>query len=437
MSCVRSRIWTWASSGLTARPPRSGPLPGPVLSAWLRISIESTPATAPRSSTTGPYWASSASRSESASRSTSSISSTGSARERSSSVTRSPSRARSDEPAERASLVVHQQRVGDLRVGELRARLGRGLARAHERRPPQVHVAHALKREPLERPVGAHEVLHERVRRLHQELGGRRVLGELAALLHDRDAVAHLDRLVDVVSHEDDRLADLALEAQELVLEALAVDRVDGAEGLVHQHQRRVHGQRARHPDPLPLAARELRRDSGRESRCGSRLTSSSSWSTRARMRSPVPAEQARDGGDVVGHGEVREEANLLDRVADVSPQLRRAALAHALAVEQDVPVGDVDHAVDHPHRRGLAAAGRAHQHADLTGRDGQRELLHRGLLLPGVALRRLAELQRGCRRARRRPRGLGGDGRSQRGRRVPAGALILLRRLGAIAPAS
>ena len=38
------------------------------------------------------------------------------------------------------------------------------VARAHERRPPQVDVAHALQREALERPVGADEVLDERRR---------------------------------------------------------------------------------------------------------------------------------------------------------------------------------------------------------------------------------------------------------------------------------
>ena len=32
-------------------------------------------------------------------------------------------------------------------------------------------------------------------------------------------------------------------------------------------------------------------------------------------------------------------------------------------------PPRRLDHAVDHPQRRGLAAAGRAHEHGDLAGR--------------------------------------------------------------------
>ena len=88
----------------------------------------------------------------------------------------------------------------------------------------------------------------------------RVVLGEHAALAQDRDPVAHLDRLVDVVGDEDHRLRDLAVQAAQLVLQAGAGDRVERAERLVHQQQRRVGGERAGEPDALALAARELGR---------------------------------------------------------------------------------------------------------------------------------------------------------------------------------
>ena len=115
-------------------------------------------------------------------------------------------------------------------------------------------------RQPLQRPVGADEVLDELVGRRHQQLRRGRVLRDPAALAHHRDPVAHLDRLVDVVGDEEDGLADLRLQAEELVLQALAVDRVDRAEGLVHQHHQRVRGQRPGDADALLLAAGELGR---------------------------------------------------------------------------------------------------------------------------------------------------------------------------------
>ena len=51
------------------------------------------------------------------------------------------------------------------------------------------------------------------------------------------------------------------MQAQELGLEAVARDRVERAERLVHQHQRRVDGERAGEADALALPAGELRRE--------------------------------------------------------------------------------------------------------------------------------------------------------------------------------
>ena len=89
---------------------------------------------------------------------------------------------------------------------------------------------------------------------------GSVVLGEDAALLEDGDLVPHLYGLVDVVGDEDDGLLDVFLNAQELVLEPLARDRVDGPEGLVHQHDGGVRRQSPRDPYALLLAAREFGR---------------------------------------------------------------------------------------------------------------------------------------------------------------------------------
>ena len=55
-------------------------------------------------------------------------------------------------------------------------------------------------------------------------------------------------------------MASSRLEAQELVLEALADDRVDRPERLVHEHHRRVGGEGPGYAYPLALATRELAR---------------------------------------------------------------------------------------------------------------------------------------------------------------------------------
>ena len=249
-------------------------------------------------------------------------------------------------------------------------------------------------RQPLQGAVGAHEVLDEVVRWCHQELRRGGVLGQDPTLAQDRDPVAHLDRLVDVVGDEQDRLAHLGLEAQELVLELLAVDRVDGPERLVHQHHTGVGGERARHPDALLLAARELRRVAVAKRRVDPHQAH--------QLLDPsvdagsIPTAQPRNGGDVVGDRAVGEQPDLLDHVADLAPQLGGRALAHGGVADEDVALGDLDHAVDHPHRGRLAASRRTDEDADVAARHLEVELSQGRLLGARVALRRPPEGDRG-----------------------------------------
>ena len=108
--------------------------------------------------------------------------------------------------------------------------------------------------------VGADESRDELVGRIRQHERGVGVLLQHAAAAEHRDLVAELDRLVDVVGDEHDRLAQFALQPQDFGLQVLAHHGVDGAERLVHQQDRRVGRQRPGHPDALLLTTRQLRR---------------------------------------------------------------------------------------------------------------------------------------------------------------------------------
>ena len=57
-----------------------------------------------------------------------------------------------------------------------------------------------------------------------------------------------------------DRLAQRPLDAEQLVLETLPGDRVDGTERLVHEYDGRVGREAPGHADPLLLAAGQLAR---------------------------------------------------------------------------------------------------------------------------------------------------------------------------------
>jgi hypothetical protein len=193
---------------------------------------------------------------------------------------------------------------------------------------------------------------------------------------------------------EDDRLAHLVLDAQELVLQTIAGDAVDGAEGLVHQQHRRIHAERASDADALPLAARKLVRVALREPVGFEPHQLQQLVYARARP-SPVPAQQPGHCRHVLGDGQVRKEPDLLDDVAHAEAKLHRVDVGDVLLIVEDAAAGRLDHPVDHLQRRRLAAAGGSDQGAGLAGRDLEAQLVHRHLTVC-IALADVLETEHG-----------------------------------------
>ena len=193
------------------------------------------------------------------------------------------------------------------------------------------------------------------------------------------------------------------VDPQELVLQPRPRDRIERTEGLVHEHHGRIGREGAREPDPLALAAREL----GRVARAvvaGGQVDEVEQLVHALVDPTLVPAEEPWHGGDVLGHGHVGKEPRLLDDIADPATELGGVERADAPVADADVAFGDVDQAVDHLHRGRLAAARGPDEHADLAGRDDEREIVDgRGGCGPGSAS------SRGRRRSPRRHRSMNG----------------------------
>ena len=102
--------------------------------------------------------------------------------------------------------------------------------------------------------------------------------------------------------------------------------RVDRPERFVHQHHRRVGGQRSGDARRAAAGRRTAAPGSGRPVR-GPVPTRSSSSRACGAGRALVLAEQERHGRDVVDDGAVREQPGVLDDVADAAAQSRRLDL--------------------------------------------------------------------------------------------------------------
>ena len=254
----------------------------------------------------------------------------------------------------------------------------------------QRHVGERAQREAPQRAVVADELRDELVGGMRQDRVRRVVLRQHATLAENRDPIAHPDRLVDVVGDEDHRLADLAMQAAQLVLQTEPRDRIERAERLVHQQERRVCREGPREPDPLTLPARQL----GRVPLGVARLEPDELQQLVASLRDPflVPAEEPRHDADVVRDGHVREEADLLDHVADATPQLDERQVTHGSTVDPDVSRVERDQPVDHLEGGRLAATRGSDQHTEGAGRDLERQVVERRLVASGVALRDVVE---------------------------------------------
>src|SRR5262249_40424967 len=122
------------------------------------------------------------------------------------------------------------------------------------------------------------------------------------------------------------------------------------------------------HADALSLAARELRRIAIADARWieSDELQQLLSAALRALL---IPPEQPRHRADVLGDSLVREQADLLDGVADAPAQLRDFDLHDVLPVDQHLATGRFDQSIDHLQACGLAAAARPDEDADVAGR--------------------------------------------------------------------
>src|SRR5262245_40321006 len=177
------------------------------------------------------------------------------------------------------------------------------------------------------------EVANELVRRRVDNLFPRSMLGDAAAIENDQP-LSQPQRFAQVVRNQDDGARLRLLQAQELLLDVVASDGIEGAEWLVEQEKRRLEHHRPAQADTLLLTPGQLVRVAGRER--PRQADAFHQLLCAGADALAIPTHQASQQGDVPFDGQVRKETGPLDGVTDLPPQLRQSVVVDRLAENLD-----------------------------------------------------------------------------------------------------
>ena len=208
---------------------------------------------------------------------------------------------------------------------------------------------------------------------------GRRVVVEVApaahlldpAMVENGDAVGKAQRLFLVVGDIKDGHAGLAVNAADLDLDLFAQLLVQGRQGLVHQKDRRVVGQRAGQRDALLLAARQV----ARHPRAVALQPHQRQHPVHLRGNLGLgAAPDTQREGDVLAHIQVREQRIALEHHADVA--LVRGRRQDRGAAQEDVTRGRLVEAGQRIERGRLAGPRRPEEGEKLALGDLKRDIV-------------------------------------------------------------
>ena len=196
---------------------------------------------------------------------------------------------------------------------------------------------------------------------------GNDLLNFARGLGHDDDAVAHIDRFVDVMGHEEHRGTACVPEAQHFILHAHAGEGIKGAERFVEQEDSWMIDERAGQCDPLSHAAGKMVRKG--VGKCFQAHETHEFVNFRAFFTEHTARDQA--GLDVASDGEPREEIRVLKNQTTFC-----AGARNPLGADRDFARARKDETGNEAEKGGFAATAGTHNRYELPCCHGERDII-------------------------------------------------------------
>jgi hypothetical protein len=194
----------------------------------------------------------------------------------------------------------------------------------------------------------------------------RGFVGNQRALVHHQHAVRQQQRLGHIVGYHHGCQPEAFVQLAHLAAQRVAGDRIERAEGLVHDQELGLPRQRARHADPLALPAGEF----VGHALCQRGIEFDQPQQFSDPFRRQLVAGKARADRDILGDAEMREQPDALEHIADAAAQAGRLEAGDILAAEQHAPARRLDQRVDHLQQCRFARARGADQRHEAAGFD-------------------------------------------------------------------
>mmetsp|Transcript_1013 Transcript_1013/g.2513 ORF Transcript_1013/g.2513 Transcript_1013/m.2513 type:complete len:443 (-) Transcript_1013:3285-4613(-) len=238
-------------------------------------------------------------------------------------------------------------------------------------------VQHAFMGAPDEAVGRAEEAVDKRRGRALVDLLRRADLLD-AAVVHQHDAVGHLQRLVLVVGDEDAGDVQLVVQAAQPAAQLLAHLGIQRTEGFVQQQHARLHREGTGQRDALALAAGELWRETvGQPVELHELQQLDDALLDLGLGQALLARLDAQPERDVVEHRHVTEQRVMLEHEADLA--LAHMGVGRVLAVQQHPAAVGLLQAGDDAQQRGLAAARGAEQRDQLAAGEFQADVTEGG----------------------------------------------------------